>query len=96
MGYLHGDPQSAQLNGIYILHGRSTTRRGLVLYTSADGYTWDEGTLIGTWVGGCYYSNNLKLRDETGVFLLMQYSETCSEEHPSRVNVMHRRLRIRK
>ena len=66
----------------------------LFLYTSEDGYNWDEGTHIGHVGGGCYYSNNLVLKDKNGNNrLLIQYSE-CYKGN--RVNVKHTWLTIEK
>lgn len=93
------NPQTNQMDGIYILHGRkgdnlADVERGFVLYTSEDGYNWDEGTHIGHVGGGCYYSNNLVLKDKNGNNrLLIQYSE-CYKGN--RVNVKHTWLTIEK
>ncbi|MBE6931317.1 MAG: exo-alpha-sialidase [Ruminococcaceae bacterium] len=63
------NPQTACLDGLYFLHGRSgcvdqTRPMNFVLYTSTDGIHWDEGrfireTLAGAHGGAAYYSNNL-------------------------------------
>lgn len=87
------NPQTACVNGIYVLHGRAEKETGFVLYFSRDGVRWDEGEYIGNVKGSCYYSNNLLLRDAAGERLLIQYSETYRELC---VNVMHRTLRIEK
>ena len=70
------NPQTAQLDGIYILHGRNAALTGFVFYTSKDGQNWDEGTDLGHERGSCYYSNNIVLQDKAGNNrLLVQYSE---------------------
>ena len=85
------NPQTALIDGVYILHGRAEKHSGFVFYSSENGYDWDEGTYLSRISGGCFYSNNLNLKDEKGNFLLVQYSQ-CYEA--SRVNVMHMKLRI--
>ena len=81
------NPQTAFLNGTYILHGRAAGGKGFVFYTSADGLQWDEGYLFEAEKCSCYYSNNLPLLDPEGkARLLVQYSETYRE---ACVNVMH-------
>lgn len=88
------NPQIAQIDGVYVLHGRNTSWSGFVLYTSNDGYIFDEGEYIGRKRGGCYYSNNLLLKNENnGSKLLIQYSETYES---ARVNVMHVWLKVNK
>lgn len=88
------NPQTAQIDGIYILHGRAGGLKGFVLYTSENGYDWDEGCMLVEKEGvSAYYSNNLNLSDEKGNFLLIQYSESYDG---NRVNVMHANLRIEK
>lgn len=88
------NPQTAQIDGVYVAHGRAGDVKGFILYTSLDSANWDEGHYIHWKPGGaCYYSNNLNLRDENGNFLLIQYSDayrSCC------VNVRHIRLRIKK
>lgn len=78
------NPQVAQMDGIFILHGRNAEFDGadaLVLYTSLDGYTWDEGVYVCQAKGCCYYSNNIILRDKDGNNrLLVQYSESYGRE----------------
>lgn len=83
------NPQTAQMDGIYIMHGRNAARTGLVLYTSEDGYSWDEGAYIASgkkaW---CYYSNNIVLKDKNGDNrLLVQFSENYGVAEC--VNVKH-------
>ncbi len=88
------NPQTAIVDGIFVLHARAEQWTGFVLYTSRDGSHWDEGEYIGTNTGGCYYSNNVLLNDPNGgKRLLIQYSECY---HRDCVNVMHRWLKIRK
>ena len=63
------NPQTAYLNGLCFLHGRSgcvdkTVPSNFVLYSSEDGVHWDDGVYLrippeGAWGGGSYYSNNL-------------------------------------
>ena len=86
--------QVAQMDGIYIMHGRAEQQTGFVLYTSKDGYTWDEGELLAEVKQYCYYSNNLVLKDKDGSNrLLVQYSESYGG---SRVNVFHLWVKIKK
>ena len=87
------NPQVAQMDGIYLLHGRNAGSSGFVLYSSEDGQNWDEGTYLGDKHGGCYYSNNIVLKDEDGNNrLLVQYSEVYGVEHC--VNIMHRWITV--
>ena len=94
------NPQTALLDGVFILHGRSGDARGFVLYTSEDGSTWDEGTWLIQKEGACYYSNNLNLHDDKGDFLLIQYSDLYESDMDvegkfnARVNVMHTVVRV--
>lgn len=96
------NPQTAILNGIFILHGRTAARNGFVIYTSEDGSKWDEGFLVErkNYIAGAYYSNNLNLEDEKGKFLLIQYSSPYTKEanpdYVGTVNVKHLRLEIEK
>lgn len=96
------NPQTAILNGIFILHGRTKDRNGFVIYTSQDGNEWDEGILVEhkNYIAGAYYSNNLNLEDENGKFLLIQYSSPYTKEeapeYVGTVNVKHMRLEIEK
>ena len=91
--YTARNPQTALIDGVYILHARAENHSGFVFYTSLDGYNWDEGTYFSHVHGSCHYSNNLNLKDEKGNFLLVQYSEVYEA---ARVNVMHVKLRIEK
>lgn len=89
------NPQTAQMDGVYIVHGRNAERNGFVLYTSEDGHVWDEGSYLGREEGGCYYSNNIILKDKNNNNrLLIQYSEMYGRE--SCVNVKHVWLTIEK
>lgn len=96
------NPQTAILEGVFILHGRTGDRNGFVVYTSEDGNEWDEGVLVEhqTYLAGAYYSNNLNLEDEKGKFLLVQYSSPYTkEENPyyiATVNVKHMRIEVEK
>ncbi len=86
------NPQTALIDGVFILHGRAENGKGFVLYSSEDGHIWDEGVYLETEKTCCYYSNNILLKGENGDnFLLIQYSDTYAE---ARVNVCHMRLRI--
>lgn len=88
------NPQTALIDGVYILHGRGEKERGFVIYSSPDGYTWDEGYSPETEKRLCYYSNNIVLKDSNGDNrLLIQYSDAYKE---ACVNVMHRWLRIQR
>ena len=88
------NPQTALVDGVYILHGRAKGFENFVLYTSEDATVWDEGTYLIRKEGCCFYSNNLKLKDEKGNFLLIQYSDAYDGD--CRVNVMHTKLRIKR
>lgn len=96
------NPQTAILDGIFILHGRSADSKGFVVYTSQNGSEWDEGHFVEhqNYIAGAYYSNNLNLEDENGRFLLIQYSSPYTKEatphHVATVNVKHLRLEIEK
>ncbi len=88
------NPQTALIDGVYVLHGRAGGLKGFVFYTSANGADWDEGTMLVEKQGvSAYYSNNLNLTDENGPFLLVQYSESYQG---NRVNVMHMNVRVKK
>lgn len=89
------NPQTALIDGVYILHGRAADVKGFVLYTSLTPSNWDEGVFIVEKHGAyAYYSNNLNLTDEKGNFLLIQYSDTY--EDAGKVNDMHVRVRVKK
>ncbi len=87
------NPQTALIDGIYILHGRGEKEKGFVIYSSPDGYSWDEGEYLEREKRLCYYSNNILLNDEGRNFLLIQYSDVYKA---ACVNVMHMRLDIEK
>ncbi len=93
------NPQTALIDGVYVLHGRGENANGFVFYFSDDGCTWSEASFAGDKVGGCYYSNNLPLNDAGRNFLLIQYSEMCESAgsiplQNHQVNVLHRTLEI--
>ena len=94
------NPQTAILDGVFILHGRSADTHGFVIYSSVDGSIWDEGYFIEhvNYKAGAYYSNNLNLEDENGKFLLIQYSSPYPKrmegDWVGTVNVKHLRLEI--
>lgn len=89
------NPQTAQIDGIYVAHGRNMALDGFVLYTSEDGYNWDDGCYIGHAKGPCYYSNNFIAKDKNGKNrLLIQYSETYGRDWC--VNVKHIWMTINK
>lgn len=94
------NPQTAILDGVFIMHGRTADRNGFVIYTSVDGNTWDDGYRVEhkNYFAGAYYSNNLNLKDDKGEFLLIQYSSPYTNEaepyYVGTVNVKHLRLRI--
>lgn len=87
------NPQTAQMDGVYLLHGRNAAVNGFVLYTSRDGVTWDEGCYLANKNGLCYYSNNIVLNKNGKNKLLIQYSECYASQC---VNVWHRWLEINK
>ena len=87
------NPQTAYIDGVFIMHARNAGEDAFVFYTSKDGAVWDAGTEIAkTAPAGQYYSNNLQLSDKAGNFLLVQYSESYDG---SKVNVKHLKLRIK-
>jgi len=89
------NPQVAQIDGVYVAHGRNTVTSGFVFYTSEDGYNWDEATYLARELGSCYYSNNLVLKDGEGKSrMLVQYSETFGKRDC--VNVKHVWLTVEK
>ncbi len=86
------NPQTAIIDGVFILHGRGDDGKGFVLYSSEDGYTWDEGVYISTKKAPCHYSNNIVLKDEKGESsMLIQYSDTYRR---GCVNIKHMWLKI--
>jgi len=82
------NPQLAELDGQYLLHGRCGLGPGFVIYTSKDGINWDAGHVLDTKKTGCYYSNNI-LISEPGKpdRLLVQFSEAFNST--ACVNIMH-------
>ncbi len=88
------NPQTALIDGIYVIHGRRDCCDGFVLYTSPDMKEWDEGYMLVDKKGVAYYSNNINLKDEQGNFLLIQYSDNYEGNY--KVNVMHQRIRIKR
>lgn len=89
------NPQVAQIDGVFVVHGRNAAANGFVLYTSTDGQNWDEGTYLGNAEGGCYYSNNITLKNKDGKNrLLIQYSEMYGKEMC--VDIYHRWLEVEK
>ena len=94
------NPQTALIDGVYILHGRAGKAEGFVIYSSEDATHWDEGCmLIHNKDAAAFYSNNLNLSDEAGNFLLVQYSDLYKEvkkETQYAVNVMHMKVRVKK
>lgn len=88
------NPQTALIDGVYILHGRGEKDHGFVLYSSLDGQTWDTGEYLEYNKKLCYYSNNLLLKQADGSNrLLIQYSDVYEQ---ACTNVMHMWLRIEK
>ena len=87
--------QTALIDGVFVLHcrGEEINRNKLALYTSEDGYTWDEGEFIdSTEHNTCFYSNNLLLEDNNGKKrLLIQYSHSYIRKC---VNIKHTWLTI--
>lgn len=87
------NPQIAQIDGIFVLHGRTAALNGFVLYTSVDGRNWDSGYYLADVKGLCYYSNNIVLNKNGKNKLLIQYSECYKSQC---VNVKHIWLEIKK
>ncbi|MBQ3221259.1 MAG: exo-alpha-sialidase [Clostridia bacterium] len=75
------NPQVGILDGQYILHGRAGESEGgkgsFVIYTSANGIDWDEGTiLVKDLRPACFYSENLTVTLPNGKQkMLVKYSE---------------------
>jgi len=94
------NPQVAKVNGGYILHGRSgcngkTLPMHFVLYTSADGINWDDGTFICVSSSGtAYYSNNLVMNNDDGSQRVLIQSSVPYDG--GRVNIAHWFLDIEK
>jgi len=87
------NPQTAIIDGVYVLHGRNAALTGFVLYTSEDGVNFDDGYNIASVKGLCYYSNNIVLEKNGKKRLLIQYSECYKSQC---VNIFHRWLEIEK
>jgi len=88
------NPQINVIDGVFVCHGRAGgVNSPFVLYTSVDGYLWDEGEYIAEKKNACYYSCNIVLTENGKNELLIQYSDVYEA---CRVNVMHRRLTISK
>lgn len=89
------NPQVAKVRGGYLLHGRSGCTgdelvfpRRLVLYTSKDAITWDEGEfLCDIQLGAAYYSNNLVLNRDDGNQRVLIQSSVAYERY--RCNICH-------
>ena len=74
------NPQVGLLDGQFIMHGRAGENESgigaFVLYTSADGISWDEGTILVEGRAACFYSENLTVTLPDGrERMLVQYSE---------------------
>jgi len=88
--------QISPLGNGYIMHGRAGRGhewgKGLIVYSSVDGITWDDGLLLEPEKIACYYSNNVRLKKPDGSeTLLFQYSDGYDG---ARVNVMHRFISV--
>ena len=92
----HGirNPQTAEINGVYVVHGREEHLNGFVFYFSEDGQNWTEALYAAEKFGSCYYSNNLNITVDGREKLLIQYSEVTGGENVCQVNVMHRYLEV--
>lgn len=79
------NPQVGILDGQYILHGRAGGfERGSgswVIYTSANGIDWDEGTVFAKDLRpACFYSENLTVKLPSGKEkMIVKYSENYHE-----------------
>ncbi len=87
------NPQVAKVNGGYLLHGRAgcvtpELPMHFVLYTSADGIHWDDGSYIyAREAQTAYYSNNLVFeKQDGGQRVLIQASVPYSK---GGVNIAH-------
>lgn len=92
------NPQINILDNQYILHGRAGESEAgtgaFVMYTSADGLNWDEGTILVENRPASFYSNNLVLKfPDNKQRMLVQYSENYNDPVKGvwngQVNVMH-------
>lgn len=86
------NPQLVRVDNIWFLLGRNGgAGDGLVLYTSDDGISWDEGEMLDKRPEGGgtgYYSNMLVIREPgEKPRVLMQYSHVYDK---NRVNIAHR------
>ena len=86
------NPQIAYFGGTYFIHGRSGNygkqerRKHFVLYTSADGIHWDEGTYLRLCDAGYgAYSNNLVVRQPDGTERLLIQASHAYEENKTNV-----------
>ena len=89
------NPQIAFINGIFVAHGRDADVKRLVLYTSIDGEHWEDGVVLREmhYHVGCYYSNNIVLKNSTGERMLIQFSEAYEA---GCVNVWHTWLEVKR
>jgi len=87
--------QTALIDGVFVLHcrGEEVNRNKLALYTSENGYDWDEGEFVdSTEYNTCFYSNNIVLKNKEGKSrMLVQYSHSYFEKC---VNIRHMWLEI--
>ena len=87
------NPQIGKVKGGYILHGRAGCETPelpphFVLYTSKDGFTWDEGIYIcAVEAQSAYYSNNLVMNNDDGSQRVLIQSSVPYDK--GRVNVAH-------
>ena len=94
------NPQVAYTGEGYILHGRSgcvdtSLPMDLVLYQSADGINWDEGTIMCTFPSAtAYYSNNLLLTRPDGKRRILLQSSIPNGLGKGKVNIAHWHIEI--
>lgn len=87
--------QIAITDGIYIFHGRNAAMTSFVLYSSENGFEWDEGCYLARENGVCYYSNSIVLKNQNDrKRLLIRYSKCYGVHHC--VNVKHMWLCLHK
>jgi len=93
------NPQlSGEIDGIYYLHGRSGHRTAepanLVLYRSANGVDWDEGTFLnyGPKDDADSYSTNEIVRSRTGAPASLLIQSSVAYDGKRRVNLHHWRI----
>lgn len=92
------NPQTALIDGVYIMHCRAKDYSGFVVYASSDATNWDEGTLVVENQDAlAFYSNNINLKDEKGNFLLIQFSDKYIDDPElfRTVDVKHMKLTIK-